>query len=200
MNRSNKPLFANHFLITACMVMAVMAAGGCRRNYTPKPRGYFRIDLPEHAYREYRSDCPFSFEFPVYANVQPDRSRMARPCWFNVVYPDFNGTIHLSYQTVKKNLEELTEDARTLVYKHSIKADAIGEQLFTHPDKKVYGILYDIKGNTASSVQFFLTDSSRHFIRGALYFNASPNADSLAPVIRFCREDIIHLIETFSWQ
>jgi len=180
--------------------MAVMAAGACRRNYTPKPRGYFRIDLPEHTYREYRSDCPFSFEFPVYTTLQPDQSRMARPCWFNIVYPEFNGKIHLSYQTVEKNLEELTEDARTLAYKHSIKADAIGEQLFTHPDKKVYGILYDIKGNAASSVQFFLTDSSRHFIRGALYFNTSPNADSLAPVIRFCREDIIHLIETFSWQ
>lgn len=180
--------------------MAVMAAGACRRNYTPKPRGYFRIDFPEHTYREYRSDCPFSFEFPVYTTLQPDQSRMARPCWFNIVYPEFNGKIHLSYQTVEKNLEELTEDARTLAYKHSIKADAIGEQLFTHPDKKVYGILYDIKGNAASSVQFFLTDSSRHFIRGALYFNTSPNADSLAPVIRFCREDIIHLIETFSWQ
>jgi gliding motility-associated lipoprotein GldD len=172
---------------------------GCRKHFTPKPRGYFRIDLPEKQYRMYRSDCPFSFEFPVYASVVPDKDKDAEPCWLNIQFEQLHATIHLSYKQIRKNLPELTEDARSFVYKHTIKADAIGETQLTYPERKVYGILYDIEGNAASSVQFFLTDSTRHFIRGALYFSTTPNADSLGPVIRFIREDIIHLTSTFQW-
>ncbi len=190
-----------HVLVWLPVLMLIAGyAASCRRDYTPKPRGYFRIDLPEHAYRAYQSSCPFRFEYPVYAKIQADRDPGAEPCWFNIVYPQFRGQIHMSYKEVNGNIDNLIEDARGLVYKHAIKADAIGEQLYTNEEKQVYGILYDIDGNAASSVQFFLTDSTRHFIRGALYFNSIPNADSLAPVIRFCRQDIVHLIESFSWE
>ena len=181
------------------LIPLLVMSHGCRKHFTPKPRGYFRIDLPEKQYRMYRSDCPFSFEFPVYASVVPDKDKDAEPCWLNIQFEQLHATIHLSYKQIRKNLPELTEDARSFVYKHTIKADAIGEIQLTYPERKVYGILYDIEGNAASSVQIFLTDSTRHFIRGALYFSTTPNADSLGPVIRFIREDIIHLTSTFQW-
>lgn len=181
------------------LIPLLVLSQGCRKHYTPKPRGYFRIDLPEKQYLTYRSACPFAFEFPIYASVIPDESKDAEPCWMNVRFEQFHATIHMSYKQIKKNLPELTEDARSFAYKHTIKADAIGELPISYPEKKVYGILYDIEGNAASSVQFFLTDSTRHFIRGALYFSVTPNADSLGPVIQFIREDIVHLTSTFQW-
>lgn len=184
---------------TLLIFLLLVISQGCHKHYTPKPRGYFRIDLPEKQYKVYLSNCPFSFEFPVYASVIPDDTKDAEPCWLNLRIEQFHATIHLSYKQINKNLPELTEDARSFVYKHTIKADAIEELPISYPGKKVYGILYDIEGNAASSVQFFLTDSTRHFIRGALYFSATPNADSLRPVIQFIREDIVHLTSTFQW-
>ncbi|MCK5169644.1 MAG: gliding motility lipoprotein GldD, partial [Bacteroidales bacterium] len=114
--------------------------------------------------------------------------------------PDLNGKIHISYKTIDNNLNQILEDTRKLVYKHTIKADAINEKMFIKPEKKVYGILYEIEGNAASPMQFFLTDSINHYLRGALYFNVEPNKDSLAPVLDFVREDIIVLIESFEWK
>lgn len=184
------------FILAACFMLFSMA---CRKHYSPKPRGYFRIDFPPKAYLSYRSSCPFAFDYPKYATVQPDQSSFSEPCWLNVEFPAFHAKIHLSYKKIAGNLPELTEDARTFVYKHTIKADAIDEIPFANPARKVYGIFYDIRGNAASSVQFFLTDSTHHFVRGALYFSVTPNADSLAPVIRFIREDIVYLTNSFQW-
>jgi gliding motility-associated lipoprotein GldD len=115
-------------------------------------------------------------------------------------FPRFRAKIHFSYKPVNKNLEAILKETYDYAYSHSIKADAITELPWQHRENKVYGILYDIKGNTASSIQFFVTDSTKNFLRGALYFSAEPQADSLAPVIEFFREDIIHMIETFKWK
>jgi len=101
---------------------------------------------------------------------------------------------------VNQNLNEFIEDSRDLTYKHTIKADAIQETVYTNPELEVHGILYDVKGNAASSIQFYLTDSNEHFLRGSLYFNVQPDKDSLAPVISFFREDIIHMVESFAWK
>jgi len=109
------------------------------------------------------------------------------------------GKIHLSYKTIHNNFNELMEDSRRLAYKHTIKADAINEQMFIDDEKHVFGILYDIQGDAASSIQFFATDSTTHFLRGSLYFNVIPNKDSLAPVVSFVKKDIIKLMETLSW-
>ncbi|MCX6257402.1 MAG: gliding motility lipoprotein GldD [Bacteroidia bacterium] len=168
--------------------------------YTPRQRGYFRIDLPEKKYRTYTEDCPFRFDYPVYAVIRPDENRNAEPCWINVCFDNFKAIIHLSFKKVNGNLESMTEDAHSFVYRHTIKADAIDERRISLPEKKVYGILYDIKGNAASSMQFYLTDSADHFIRGALYFSVKPNKDSLAPVIGFVRKDIENMINTFEWK
>ena len=117
-----------------------------------------------------------------------------------MVYPTYNARIYFSYKQINNNFQEIAEDSRNFVYKHAFKADAIIENPYEDSDKNVYGMLYEIKGNTASSVQFLVTDSTQHFLRGALYFNNHPNKDSLAPVISYISEDIRHMIETLRWE
>jgi gliding motility-associated lipoprotein GldD len=171
----------------------------CKDNYTPKPRSYFRIDFPEKKYVPYhQKGCNYSFEVPVYARVVPFVGS-AEPCWINIEFPGYKGILHITYKPIKDNLGTYLEDIRTLAYKHSIKADDIIERPFSFPERNVNGILYDIKGNTASSLSFFVTDSTKNFLSGALYFNVIPNKDSLAPVIQFFSADIEHLIETLYW-
>ena len=172
---------------------------GCKRNYMPKPSGYMRIEFPPKEYQRFDTTYPYSFEYPVYASIIPDTDGNTEPYWININFQDFNGTIHISYKAVTGNLDRFTEDSRTMAYKHSIKADAIKETVYADSASRVYGLLYEIKGNAASSLQFYATDSSSNFIRGSLYFNVTPNKDSLAPVIAFFKDDIIHLIETVRW-
>ncbi len=186
----------HHILL---LLLATWIMVSCRDNYTPKARGYHRITFPEKEYQTYKSNCPFNFEYPVYGTITVDSSRHSQPCWLNIVFPDYDGKIHLSYKKLDDDLSNYIEDSRTLAYKHTIKAEAINEKNYQDNNRNVYGILYEIKGNVASSAQFFVTDSNKHFIRGALYFETHPNKDSLAPVINFFKKDIIHLIETLNW-
>ncbi len=168
---------------------------------TPKPNAYHRIDLPaNHQYNRYQDpNCPFAFEVERSATVQnvPNSN-----CWKNIVYPKLQATLYLSYKKINtpNDLIEYTEDSYKLTFKHSIKANAIGEQRIGKPNQNVYGLLYTIEGNAATPVQFYLTDSTQHFLRAALYFNASPNADSIAPVLQFIKKDLDRLIQTFEWQ
>ncbi|MBC7745188.1 MAG: gliding motility lipoprotein GldD [Flavobacterium sp.] len=191
----------NHLRNTFFLLMCGLLAS-CEQDYSPKPRGYFKIDLPEKKYQPYVDDCPFSFDFPVYAQILKDSARGAKPCWKDISYPSFNGRIHLSYQAIKSTAEfnQLTEDAHTFVFKHTVKATAIDESIITFPDKKVYGIYYTIDGNAASPVQFFLTDSSKNYLRGALYFNEQPRLDSIEPVLNFIKKDIDVMIRSFKWK
>jgi gliding motility-associated lipoprotein GldD len=184
---------------TLFIIIGILAVS-CTQTYTPKPRGYFRIDFPAKEYQKFDSACPFTFEYPRYGRIEPDRDKNAEPCWFNIAFPKFKSKIHLSYKAIHGNAAEYYEDSHTLAYKHAIKADAIDELLVDFPEKKVYGIIYDIRGNAASSVQFFLTDSVRNFLRGSLYFETPPNKDSLAPAIEFFRKDVETLINTLEWK
>jgi gliding motility-associated lipoprotein GldD len=183
----------------ALPVLLFFFASGCKKAYTPKPRAYFRIDLPEKAYQTFSNNCPFSFEYPVYGKMTAFEGKDAEPCWYNIEFPQYKGIIHLTYKPVKDNLSMYLEDIRMLAYKHIIKADDIIDKPFYYPERRVYGIVYDIKGNTASSFSFFATDSVRNFLSGSLYFSVQPNIDSLTPVIGFFKEDIMHLIETLKW-
>ncbi|HEY1025804.1 MAG TPA: gliding motility lipoprotein GldD [Sphingobacteriaceae bacterium] len=185
-------LFSFSFLLFAC--------GG--NDYAPKPRGYHRIDFPVKSYRPYQGDCPYTFDYPEYGKIIPDSSKEARPCWFDISFSQFNGRIHLSYQPVtsQKVFNQLVEDARTFAFKHTVKATAIDEAIISYPEKKVYGVYYSIDGNTASSIQFFLTDSTRNYVRGALYFHEQPRLDSIQPVLNFLRKDIDVMIRSFEWK
>lgn len=186
----------------SCLLLAaaLIMLAGCRNHTFPKPVGYFRIDMPAKSYRLYDTTCPFSFEYPVYGNISYDIGKVKHPCWFNIEFPGNRAKLHLSYAQLNGDLEAVLNESHEFAYSHSIKADAITEQPFINAEKRVFGILYEIKGNAASSVQFVMTDSTRNFLRGALYFSSVPNEDSLAPVIKFYREDIIHLIETLRWK
>lgn len=190
----NKKYFYLLFIIPVLLT-------ACNSEYSPKPRGYYRIDLPEKSYRNYSSGCNYSFQIPVYADVRDDSSRDAQKCWKNVVFPSLNGRIHLSYYQIKdqKMFAQLVEDSRRLVFKHTVKAEGIQESKISNDQTKVYGLFYDIEGNAASSIQFFITDSSKNFMRGALYFYAEPQADSIAPVLEFVKKDIMIMLESFKW-
>jgi len=194
-------LFVRSLAVAALLPVAIMLAGcGQNQKPTPKPRGYFRIDLPEKSYTPLDINCPYSFEYPSYTQIVRDPGKVGKPCWINIHFPHFNGNIHISYKPVSGNLKTFTEDARELAYKHTVKAEAISEQAFADKQNNVYGIFYDLQGNVASPAQFYLTDSSRHFIRGSLYFRTEPNQDSLDPVIRFVKKDMRHLMETLQWK
>ena len=173
----------------------------CREFYTPMPRAFHRIDLPEKEYvlfddRRY----PFLFEKPVYAEVVPYRTDDGL-LWSNINFPQFNATINLSYFDLRGNLNEHIADVMLFVDRHKGKASRIRELVFNDHETRVFGMIFDIRGSgVASMYQFYITDSLRHFVRGALYFNHVPNNDSLAPVIQFLTADIDHLIETFQWR
>jgi gliding motility-associated lipoprotein GldD len=186
-------------LILILFIATLTACGG--RDYSPKPRGYFRIPFPKKDYQDYAGGCPFTFKYPKYAVIEPDRKAGAKPCWINMQFPQFNGTLHLSYEHIetKKMFDMLVEDTYKLASKHTVKATAIDQAIITDNLYKKYGIYYTIDGNVASSAQFYLTDSTKNYIRGALYFNVEPRLDSIQPVLDFVKKDMDVMIKSFKW-
>jgi len=182
----------------------LMTCVACNRVSTPKPYGYYRITPPDTAYVLFaKTDAnayaayPYNFALSQNALVQP---RTDEPYWINLYYPALDATIHCSYKPVRNNLRELTNDALDFVYRNASFANAIPEREYSHPEAHVYGVLFDLEGNTASSCQFFVTDSTRHFFRASVYCNCPPNADSLAPVYNYLRTDVIRMVESFEWR
>lgn len=177
----------------------------CNSSYTPKPTGYYKINFPEKKYQLFdQPGYPYSFEYPVYAKVVKDSTFFGdtteNPWWINVDFPQFAGRIYVSYKEIGKyNIDTLIKQTFDLTGKHTSKAYSIEDTLITTPNH-VHGVFFSVGGDVATSNQFFLTDSTKHFLRGALYFNATPNADSLGIVNRFLLEDMKHLINTFKWR
>ena len=179
----------------------------CNSGYHPEiqKRGYFRINLPEKKYRQFdQPGYPYTFEYPVYASIVKDTTFFdvkADPWWINIDFPGFGGRIYISYKEVGKNkLDSLVNDAFEMSYKqHTYKASSI-EPTEIHTPNHVHGIYFTLAGNTATANQFFLTDSTKHFLRGALYFDATPNEDSLSIVNSFLKKDLVHLINTLKWK
>lgn len=180
------------------LLLVLLSLCACGGSYTPRPYGYFRVDLPPHSYRSFDSlGLPYRFELSEQARVV---LRDAHREWIDIHYPALNGSVYCSYLPVSGNLFELSEDARRIVYKHSVRADGIRESFYENPGERVYALLYDLEGNTASPLQFVVTDSLRHFFRAALYFNHVPNKDSIAPMMDYVRADMLRLIESFQWK
>lgn len=191
------------YFIFLTVIIVTFGLVSCNENGTPLPRGYVRIDLPEKEYRPFDTIFPYSFSYPVYARVVPDQRSDAEPWWADVVFPSFKASLHLSYKTIEnqEQLDGYIEDGRNFVNRHIPKATGFQENLYVNEETNVYGILYEIRGReTASPMQFYLTDSTKHYLRGSLYFNVTPNNDSLAPVIRFLADDIRILMETLEWK
>lgn len=210
-------------LLRFSFITLVIAA--CNAEYSPKKKGYYLIELPpKHEYRLFDSaSFPYAFEYPVYARVVPDSSyfgeKPENEFWLNMEFPAYNACIFMSYKRIgdkvvykRRNpdgrfrdsiginqFELLRNDAFKLTNKNDVQATSITDSLLINP-QGIYGVYFKVGGNAATARQFFLTDTTRHFFRGALYFNATPNADSLRPVHQFFEKDMLHLINTFRWK
>jgi len=190
-----------------CMiVMIAVSLLACNSDYSVgKKKGYFRISFPEKKYQVFsQPGYPYTFEYPVYAHVIKDTTFFedkAGDWWINIDIPQFGGRIHVSYKPINKEnvFDSLVSDGFKMAYKqHMDVSTGINDSLMVTPNG-VEGIYFSLGGNTATANQFFLTDSTRHFLRGALYFNAAPNADSLGIVNDFLKQDLKHLINTLRW-
>ena len=211
MQKVHRPSFMIHRKSLRLLLVLTMVYGlasiisSCNSPFTPKPRGYFQIQFPERKYQLFdQPGYPYSFEYPVYSNVVKDSTFFGEatenPWWVNIDFPQFNGKIYISYIEIGVNkFDKLLNDAFNLTNKHSQKAYSIDDSLMVTPNN-VTGMFFNVGGDVATSSQFFLTDSTKHFLRGALYFEASPNQDSIGVVNSFVAEDMRHLINTFRWK
>jgi gliding motility-associated lipoprotein GldD len=197
----------SHFLIALLGIVFSLGYTSCNSDYTVgKKRGYFKIDFPEKKYQAFdQAGYPYTFEYPTYAVVSKDSTyfgERADEWWVNIEMPRFGGRIHVSYKPINAyhRFDSLVEDGYKMAYRQHINmATGIRDSVFTTP-LGVEGIYFDLGGNTATANQFFVTDSVRHFLRGALYFDATPNADSLGIVNEYLKKDLLHLINTLQWR
>ena len=187
--------------LVSCLLSLVSCIGNDDENASaPKPRAFYKLNFPEKKYKTYDSICPFTFQTPVYSFVENDKNKSAQPCWLNIFYPLYKAQLYISYNDLNNDLAKHLEDSRELAIKHQVKASGLDEQVLINDSAHVYGLFYDIAGNSASAIQFYVTDSTKHFLRGSLYFECPPNIDSLKIVIDYLREDIMHMIKTFKWK
>jgi gliding motility-associated lipoprotein GldD len=188
----------SRYLLFAFIFFLLASCG--EETFTPRPRGYFRIEFPSSDFRSFDpSGCPFRFDIPSYAIPVPDTNGLAEPCWWYLVMPKYNAQLYLTYKPLNGDVGRFLDDTYTLVYKHTARASSIDEQVISFRPG-VGGVLYSLGGEAASATQFFVTDSVRHFLRGAVYFNVAPNADSLAPVQEHIRKDLITLLKSLEWK
>ena len=196
--------------ILKCLLIclpAVICILSCNSDYSVgKKKGYFHIDFPEKKYQRFdQPGYPYTFEYPVYANVIKDSTFFedkAGDWWINIDVPQFNGRIYISYKTIDANnkFDSLVRDGFKMAYKQHVDVSTGIEENRILTPNKVEGMYFTLAGNTATANQFFLTDSVKHFLRGALYFNATPNEDSISLVNNFLKADILHLINTLKWK
>lgn len=176
------------------------------QNYTPKPRMYPRINFPDKGMTQFEEDyCSMSFQYPKYFKVEKDEyyfeGKPLDPCWFDLESQDLNCSLHCSYLPIKNknHFDELVKDVFELAAKHNAKANYRKEQIIENATQNVHGLIFELSGPVASPFQFFVTDSTKHFMRGSVYFNAQVNPDSIAPVYDFVKEDLYLMIESFKW-
>jgi gliding motility-associated lipoprotein GldD len=184
--------------------LAVLSMISCNEVFTPKPHAYPRIYFPEKNYVLFDTNAPFKFVIPKYSAIQEHSQDEynKHPFWYDIHYMPFNATLFLSYLTFNNDqeFESLFNDTRKLAYKHDIKAEAINQIEVYNPKNDATGIIYELKGNTATNLNFYISDSKKHFLRGALYFNSKTEIDSIAPMLEFLRKDIEKMIESTEWK
>ncbi|MBC5840180.1 gliding motility lipoprotein GldD [Flavobacterium sp. F-380] len=185
----------NRILIVIVGFVGLLSASSCKDDVLPKPSSYLRLDYPIAKYADFENNCPFTFEMNADAIIKAEKD-----CGFTITYPKMKATIYLNYQPVNNDINALLKDAQTLTYKHVIKADDILEQPYLNPDKKVYGMFYQVNGNAATNSQFYATDSTKHFVQGTVYFYAKPNFDSIMPAASYIKNDMQRLLETLKWK
>jgi len=219
-----KSSIKNIFFFFLCLASCALYLISCNSNYVSKKRGYFKIDFPQRQYIKFdKEGFPYSFEYPVYANIIRDTTYFDKdpenPYWINIDFPQFRGRVFLSYKIIGGNadykvkqpdgtykdslapnsFDKMVSDAYSLTNKNDVAASSIQDSLI-HTPNGLSGIFFKVGGNAATAKQFFLSDTTKNFIRGALYFDVTPNADSLKPVQDFLQADLEHIINTFQWK
>lgn len=182
------------------VLLTVLSCFACSNDelLIPRPLANLRVNFPVRGYHEINFDCPYRFELANYMTAKPVSEE--NPCHLDLDLGMFNGTLHLSYVPIKNNLPDLIAYSIEKVREHQIKASAIQDSVFVDFDRKVYGTFYEFYGNAATPFQFHFTDSVRHFMRGTVYFNATPNFDSIFPVLQYVKQDFLRIIATNQWR
>lgn len=195
------PVTSNHIIPLFAGLIALLLSA-CNETYVPRPKGYNRIDLPEHKYVPLQEDHPYSFEYSAHAKILKDTFGIAEPDWIYVYYPALGANVQITYKHVAKDpkkFQEYVNDAYKLTAKHQVKASGIEETVIRTPTGKTAN-LFEIEGDVPSQFQFYMSDTTTHFFRGALYFRTATKNDSLSPVIDYIKEDMLHMINTLEWK
>ena len=187
--------YKNIFSLTWVSVMFLVVNFSCKEEILPKPKAQLRLEYPAATYDLIQTDCPYTFEKSSLTSLKVNNK-----CWVNIDYQELRATVNMTYRPVENNLKELFLEAEKLTFNHTIKADGISSIPYANKEKKVYGSIFEVTGNAASPIQFHVTDSVRHFITGAVYFNVQPNYDSIKPAIRYIQSDIVRMIESMEWK
>lgn len=183
------------------LILACLLYGCSTPEYVPKPWGYNRIDLPKPEYQTLAEKHPYTFEHSKYSHIRPDSSSIAEPHWIYIIYPKFKANVQLTYKSVKKDpkfFADFVDDSHKLLSKHFTKATAVEDIKIKTPSGKT-AVVFELEGEVPSQFQFYVSDSTQHFLRGALYFRTALKNDSLAPVIDYIKKDVIHLLNTVKW-
>ena len=183
-------------------VLILFLIAGCTREYLPKPIGYNRLILPEPSYHALPDTLPYRFEYSRHSKLLPDTAGFSERYWIELYYPELKANVHITYKKIENSeqlLKEFMNDAYTLAAKHQVKAYAIDEVIVKTPNGKT-AIVVELQGEVPSQMQFTITDSTKHFLRGALYFNTKVHNDSLKPAIEYMKKDIMHMVNTFDWK
>jgi gliding motility-associated lipoprotein GldD len=176
-------------------MLIIIVFASCKNDVLPKPKGYLSLTYPVNKYTTLTLKRPYTFEVAQNAITIDDKNN-----WIKIRYPKIKASIDITYRPIKNNLKELLVESEKLVYKHAVKAEQIKPKDFSHYERRVFGSMQEITGDAASQIQFHLTDSTHNFIKGALYFYAKPNYDSILPAVDYIKKDIMHLVETLEWK
>ncbi|MFN8357833.1 MAG: gliding motility lipoprotein GldD [Spirosomataceae bacterium] len=190
------------FTCSWLVAMFSLLLSSCGRDYSPKPHGFPRLNLPPHQYQTLQGNYPYEFEFSKYATVYPDTFAKAEPYWIFVHYPLFKASVQLTYKPVmnsQERLKNMIDDAHRLSFKHNVKAYSIQETTLQTKSGRTVGLIR-LLGEVPSHLQFYTTDSTKHFMRGAFYLSSATDNDSLQPVIDYVRQDMMHLLNTLKWK
>lgn len=183
-------------ILSLCFITALTASIiGCKKDVLPKPKAYLSLNYPEPKYLTFDKNCGYTFDYNTVGKVIDQGN-----CNFHIEYPKLKATVYLTYKPVQNNIDKLLRDAQKLTYEHVIKADGIVEQPYVNKEQKTYGMFYEVGGNAASQSQFYLTDSTKHFLVGSVYFYAKPNFDSVLPAAHYIKNDLRMLMESLEWK
>ena len=177
-------------------ILLSLALVSCGKDPIPKPVGELRLEYSAAKYQKFDADAPFTFEYSDFAKIDNGKKQF----WYYINYPKMKAKVFLTYYPVHNDFPLHVKEAEKLVYEHTIKASSIDTKSFSYPEKKVFGNFYELKGQSASNIQFYATDSTKHFLTANLYFNSRPKPDSLAPAVDYIKKDILHMIDTFEWK